>query len=666
MLNKNDPLIGAVQEVMKRNHAEREAVKLVNEKFGVTDRKALPHERQGEWDAAYKSVLTEGLHPNQQKLDVHEPDKDELTSDDFRKLRAKKKPMEEDVTSPSSMGIPKPNYASGTPAYANKGPQMVNRTGKGNAETGMGRSENIAHQGNSVVTKTSKKSSSVMPSTMKEAKVNPYAVGMAAVEKSTGDEPPMEKKNIMKAHKIAKKIIARKKMNEGFNDRHDLSENASAKKQVVADQLNEDDIDSYENRMTAGLGIGGYSPYGGGRFGGGSAKTSGSGAMTGRVKASNINTRTGEPLPAKRSVPKVNIKDAPGLSAAAKSRFKKRLDAIQSAAPKSPKNSLKSSKKPSTTPAQPVPGDKNYESPIRSFVRKQNEKNAKIKANARPAKDIKADDARSEFLSRAKGVTQASRPASDVKAGDARSEFLSRAKGATPPRPASDVKAGDARSEFLSRAKSSAAKPPASSALAKTQQAKRISAIRRTSVGAGLALGTVASGGDPLGLDNTVTSSASTPKKKEITDRVPPSDAKEQGAKVGTSGLQKPSGTTAQPYGMNIPKKLDPDSRIAKGTAPQAQAPALQKKAAPQAQAPALQKKATKPAAQAPAVQKKAAPQANQPSASERRENRRLLDRGMVVGPEAKRAQQRSGTGVTTGTTVVQKPMKINKNLPGK
>ena len=79
MLNKNDPLIGAVQEVMKRNHAEREAVKLVNEKFGVTDRKALPHERQGEWDAAYKSVLTEGLHPNQQKLDVHEPDKDELS-----------------------------------------------------------------------------------------------------------------------------------------------------------------------------------------------------------------------------------------------------------------------------------------------------------------------------------------------------------------------------------------------------------------------------------------------------------------------------------------------------------------------------------------------------------------------------------------------------------
>jgi len=31
------------------------------------------------------------LHPNQQKLDVHEPEKDELTAMDFKKLRAMKK-----------------------------------------------------------------------------------------------------------------------------------------------------------------------------------------------------------------------------------------------------------------------------------------------------------------------------------------------------------------------------------------------------------------------------------------------------------------------------------------------------------------------------------------------------------------------------------------------
>jgi hypothetical protein len=34
--------------------------------------------------------VTEKLHPNQQQLDVHEPEKDELTSDDFKKLRGKK------------------------------------------------------------------------------------------------------------------------------------------------------------------------------------------------------------------------------------------------------------------------------------------------------------------------------------------------------------------------------------------------------------------------------------------------------------------------------------------------------------------------------------------------------------------------------------------------
>lgn len=41
-------------------------------------------------DAAAK-IMSEKLHPNQQKLDVHEPEKDELTAQDFKKLRAMKK-----------------------------------------------------------------------------------------------------------------------------------------------------------------------------------------------------------------------------------------------------------------------------------------------------------------------------------------------------------------------------------------------------------------------------------------------------------------------------------------------------------------------------------------------------------------------------------------------
>jgi hypothetical protein len=97
MLNKNDPLVSAIQDVMRKNQAERDAVKAVNEKFGVQDRRVLPRERQGEWDAAYKSVLTEGVealdeksdidHPNKRKLDVAKPFGD-LTSADFKKLRS--------------------------------------------------------------------------------------------------------------------------------------------------------------------------------------------------------------------------------------------------------------------------------------------------------------------------------------------------------------------------------------------------------------------------------------------------------------------------------------------------------------------------------------------------------------------------------------------------
>jgi len=36
---------------------------------------------------------------------------------------------------------------------------------------------------------------------------SPYAIGMAQAMKSTGDEPPLEKSTIKKAHKIAKAIM---------------------------------------------------------------------------------------------------------------------------------------------------------------------------------------------------------------------------------------------------------------------------------------------------------------------------------------------------------------------------------------------------------------------------------------------------------------------------
>ena len=47
--------------------------------------------------AAVAKIMEKTLHPNQQKLDVHEPEKDELTADDFKKLRAKKGMKKEEV-----------------------------------------------------------------------------------------------------------------------------------------------------------------------------------------------------------------------------------------------------------------------------------------------------------------------------------------------------------------------------------------------------------------------------------------------------------------------------------------------------------------------------------------------------------------------------------------
>ena len=45
---------------------------------------------------AVSKIMNEKLHPNQQKLDVHEPEKDKLTSKDFEMLRKGKKAVKEE------------------------------------------------------------------------------------------------------------------------------------------------------------------------------------------------------------------------------------------------------------------------------------------------------------------------------------------------------------------------------------------------------------------------------------------------------------------------------------------------------------------------------------------------------------------------------------------
>jgi hypothetical protein len=55
---------------------------------------------------------------------------------------------------------------------------------------------------------TKMKNGREVPNCVPEAAREPYAIGMAAAMKSTGDTPPLEKSTIKKAHKIAKKIEA--------------------------------------------------------------------------------------------------------------------------------------------------------------------------------------------------------------------------------------------------------------------------------------------------------------------------------------------------------------------------------------------------------------------------------------------------------------------------
>lgn len=88
--NKKDPLIDSVKKVMEENELRRQAELDLNEELGIASKRALPHEHHANYDALLEQKIAEALHPNQQKLDVHEPEKDKLTSQDFKLLRAKK------------------------------------------------------------------------------------------------------------------------------------------------------------------------------------------------------------------------------------------------------------------------------------------------------------------------------------------------------------------------------------------------------------------------------------------------------------------------------------------------------------------------------------------------------------------------------------------------
>lgn len=107
------------------------------------------------------------LHPNQQKIDVHEPEKDELTAKDFEMLRAGKK-------------------AKLKEAIDNLTDEELDEMDKSMA----------------------------------------YATGTKKAMQMTGDMPPLEKKTINKAHDIAKAMLKKEEVEqeEQFTDYDELIE----------------------------------------------------------------------------------------------------------------------------------------------------------------------------------------------------------------------------------------------------------------------------------------------------------------------------------------------------------------------------------------------------------------------------------------------------------
>jgi hypothetical protein len=70
--------------------------------------------------------------------------------------------------------------------------------------------------------------------TLREVAKNPYAIGMAAAMKSTGDKPPLAKSTIVKAHDIAKSI--KKEDLAGGNDNDESAEMAKTQLRALANK----------------------------------------------------------------------------------------------------------------------------------------------------------------------------------------------------------------------------------------------------------------------------------------------------------------------------------------------------------------------------------------------------------------------------------------------
>jgi len=185
MLNKKDPLIESVQKIMLENEIRRTVTNNLNEELGIQSINNLPHELHEKYTAILEQNITAALLGEKVEMSKKQfanlDGKPEFTGRDLelaraghhKKLAAAGK-LEELKTDP---------YAEKDAGHDVVTPvePTVNRAGKrNNLAPGMARAENIAKQGDSVVTRTGKNSSSVSPSTMKEEQLNELSPGTYA------------------------------------------------------------------------------------------------------------------------------------------------------------------------------------------------------------------------------------------------------------------------------------------------------------------------------------------------------------------------------------------------------------------------------------------------------------------------------------------------------
>ena len=198
------------------------------------------------------NIMSEKLHSNQQKLDVHEPEKDELTSDDFKKLRAGKKA---DVKKEETEQLKE--YESKGGSYTHKGTYGYAGKGAEHGETDHAKENELAKaadkpkkpaRGKYGARQNFKRSTRVnegfssMFDALQEKGLKGLAEAMSHQAKTTMKHIPNPSPALKQAAKDIKPGVA------GYKDRVDMLKAGGVKEEV--EDLNESDIENgYKIRM---------------------------------------------------------------------------------------------------------------------------------------------------------------------------------------------------------------------------------------------------------------------------------------------------------------------------------------------------------------------------------------------------------------------------------